>query len=99
VLVTAPSAPLSGAPPTPRLVDGDEQATDAPTTERTSHRTEFGIMDAHTALFVSRGIVVSSGDELWRHFRDRLVADHVAGKKVLKETCMSKGWHSEMLQS
>lgn len=33
--------------------------------------------------------------EIGRHFLDRLLADHVAGKDVLKETCMSKWWHSE----
>ncbi|HEY6881905.1 MAG TPA: acyl-CoA dehydrogenase family protein [Polyangiales bacterium] len=36
--------------------------------------------------------------EVGRHFIDRLVADHVAGKNVLKETCMSKWWHSDMLK-
>jgi acyl-CoA dehydrogenase len=36
--------------------------------------------------------------EIGRHFVDRLVSDHVAGKNVLKETCMSKWWHSEMLK-
>jgi acyl-CoA dehydrogenase len=36
--------------------------------------------------------------EIGRHFLDRLVADHVAGKDVLKETCMSKWWHSELLK-
>jgi acyl-CoA dehydrogenase len=36
--------------------------------------------------------------EMGRHFLDRLLADHVAGKDVLKETCMSKWWHSDMLK-
>ncbi len=36
--------------------------------------------------------------EIGRHFLDRLVTDHVAGKNVLKETCMSKWWHSDMLK-
>jgi acyl-CoA dehydrogenase len=36
--------------------------------------------------------------EIGRHFLDRLLADHVAGKDVLKETCMSKWWHSDMLK-
>lgn len=36
--------------------------------------------------------------EIGRHFLDRLLADHVAGKNVLKETCMSKWWHSDMLK-
>jgi acyl-CoA dehydrogenase len=35
--------------------------------------------------------------EIGRHFLDRLLADHIAGKDVLKETCMSKWWHSDML--
>jgi len=36
--------------------------------------------------------------EMGRHFLDRLIVDHVAGKDVLKETCMSKFWHSDMLK-
>jgi acyl-CoA dehydrogenase len=36
--------------------------------------------------------------EIGRHFLDRLLADHVAGKNVLKETCMSKWWHSDLLK-
>ena len=36
--------------------------------------------------------------EIGRHFLDRLLADHIAGKDVLKETCMSKWWHSDMLK-
>jgi acyl-CoA dehydrogenase len=36
--------------------------------------------------------------EIGRHFLDRLLADHVAGKDVLKETCMSKWWHSDLLK-
>ena len=36
--------------------------------------------------------------EIGRHFLDRLLVDHVAGKDVLKETCMSKWWHSDMLK-
>jgi acyl-CoA dehydrogenase len=36
--------------------------------------------------------------EIGRHFLDRLLLDHVAGKDVLKETCMSKWWHSDMLK-
>jgi acyl-CoA dehydrogenase len=36
--------------------------------------------------------------EIGRHFLDRLISDHVAGKLVLKETCMSKWWHSDMLK-
>jgi acyl-CoA dehydrogenase len=36
--------------------------------------------------------------EAGRHFLDRLLADHVAGKDVLKETCMSKWWHSDLLK-
>jgi acyl-CoA dehydrogenase len=36
--------------------------------------------------------------EVGRHFLDRLLQDHVAGKDVLKETCMSKWWHSDMLR-
>ena len=36
--------------------------------------------------------------EMGRHFLDRLLADHMAGKDVLKETCMSKWWHSDMLK-
>ncbi|MBI2898291.1 MAG: acyl-CoA dehydrogenase family protein [Deltaproteobacteria bacterium] len=36
--------------------------------------------------------------EIGRHFLDRLIADHVAGKDVLKETCMAKWWQSEMLK-
>jgi acyl-CoA dehydrogenase len=36
--------------------------------------------------------------EIGRHFLDRLLTDHVAGKQVLKETCMSKWWHSDMLK-
>jgi acyl-CoA dehydrogenase len=34
--------------------------------------------------------------ELGRHFLDRLIADHCAGKNVVKETCMAKWWHSDM---
>jgi acyl-CoA dehydrogenase len=34
--------------------------------------------------------------EIGRHFLDRLLVDHVAGKNVLKETCMSKWWHSDL---
>jgi acyl-CoA dehydrogenase len=36
--------------------------------------------------------------EIGRHFLDRLLSDHVAGKDVLKETCMSKWWHSDLLK-
>jgi acyl-CoA dehydrogenase len=36
--------------------------------------------------------------EIGRHFLDRLLADHVAGKDVLKETCMSKWWHSDLVK-
>jgi acyl-CoA dehydrogenase len=36
--------------------------------------------------------------EIGRHFLDRLLTDHIAGKNVLKETCMSKWWHSDMLK-
>ena len=36
--------------------------------------------------------------EIGRHFLDRLLADHIAGKDVLKETCMSKWWHSDLLK-
>jgi acyl-CoA dehydrogenase len=36
--------------------------------------------------------------EIGRHFVDRLLVDHVAGKDVLKETCMAKWWHSDMLK-
>jgi acyl-CoA dehydrogenase len=36
--------------------------------------------------------------EIGRHFLDRLLSDHVAGKEVLKETCMSKWWHSDLLK-
>ncbi|HEX2679635.1 MAG TPA: acyl-CoA dehydrogenase family protein [Polyangiales bacterium] len=36
--------------------------------------------------------------EMGRHFLDRLLGDHVAGKNVLQETCMSKWWHSDMLK-
>lgn len=36
--------------------------------------------------------------EIGRHFLDRLLADHVAGKDVLKETCMSKWWHSDLMK-
>ena len=36
--------------------------------------------------------------EIGRHFLDRLLTDHVAGKDVLKETCMSKWWHSDLLK-
>jgi acyl-CoA dehydrogenase len=36
--------------------------------------------------------------EVGRHFLDRLLADHMAGKSVLKETCMSKWWHSDLLK-
>ena len=39
---------------------------------------------------------VATEIEIGRHFLDRLIADHVAGKNVLKETCMSKWWHSDM---
>jgi acyl-CoA dehydrogenase len=35
--------------------------------------------------------------ELGRHFLDRLIADHIAGKSVVKETTMAKWWHSAML--
>ncbi len=40
---------------------------------------------------------VATEIELGRHFLDRLIADHMAGKSVLKEVSMSKWWHSEML--
>jgi acyl-CoA dehydrogenase len=36
--------------------------------------------------------------EVGRHFLDRLLADHIAGKDVMKETCMSKWWHSDLLK-
>jgi acyl-CoA dehydrogenase len=36
--------------------------------------------------------------EIGRHFLDRLLADHLAGKDVLKETCMSKWWHSDLMK-
>ncbi len=36
--------------------------------------------------------------EIGRHFVDRLLVDHIAGKNIVKETCMSKWWHSEMLK-
>ncbi len=40
---------------------------------------------------------VATEIELGRHFLDRLIVDHMAGKSVLKEVSMSKYWHSEML--
>jgi acyl-CoA dehydrogenase len=39
---------------------------------------------------------VATEIELGRHFLDRLISDHIAGKDVVKETCMSKWWHSDM---
>jgi acyl-CoA dehydrogenase len=39
---------------------------------------------------------VATEIEIGRHFLDRLLLDHIAGKSVLKETCMSKWWHSDM---
>jgi acyl-CoA dehydrogenase len=36
--------------------------------------------------------------EVGRHFLDRLIEDHAAGKFVLNETCMAKAWHSDMLK-
>jgi len=39
---------------------------------------------------------VATEIEVGRHFLDRLISDHVAGKSVIKETCMSKWWHSDM---
>jgi acyl-CoA dehydrogenase len=35
--------------------------------------------------------------EVGQAFLDRLLADHIAGKALMKESCMSKLWHSEML--
>lgn len=41
-------------------------------------------------------VEVATEIEIGRHFLDRLLVDHIAGKDVLKETCMSKWWHSDM---
>ena len=40
---------------------------------------------------------VATEIEIGRHFLDRLIVDHLAGKSVVKETCMAKWWHSAML--
>ena len=36
--------------------------------------------------------------EAGRWFIDKLIEEHVAGGSVIKETCMSKWWHTEMLK-
>ena len=36
--------------------------------------------------------------EAGRWFLDKLLAEHVAGASIIKETCMAKWWHTEMLK-
>lgn len=36
--------------------------------------------------------------EYGRWFIDKLIAEHVSGQNIIKETCMAKYWHTEMLK-
>jgi hypothetical protein len=52
----------------------------------------------HAALKLAERAEMATEIEIGRHFVDRLLTDDVAGKDVLKETCMSKWWHSDLLK-
>jgi acyl-CoA dehydrogenase len=61
-------------------------------------RTAFGRPIAKFQNTQFRLAEMATEIEIGRHFLDRLLTDHVAGKDVLKETCMSKWWHSDLLK-
>jgi acyl-CoA dehydrogenase len=68
------------------------------TIDYTRERTAFGRPIAKFQNTQFRLAEMATEIEIGRHFLDRLLTDHVAGKDVLKETCMSKWWHSDLLK-
>lgn len=76
---------------------GAEKALET-TIEYTKTRTAFGKPISKFQNTRFRLVEMATEIEIGRTFIDRLIQEHVAGANIIKETCMSKWWVTEMLK-
>ncbi len=76
---------------------GAEKALEG-TIEYTKTRTAFGKPISKFQNTRFRLVEMATEIEIGRTFVDRLIQEHIAGVNIIKETCMSKWWVTEMLK-
>jgi len=68
------------------------------TTEYAKTREAFGRPISKFQALRFKMVEMATEVAIGRAFMDRLIEAHVAGKEVIKETCMAKWWITEMLK-